>query len=395
MTHRDDNSWTPFRPDEADLKAIGQDVAAVQDIQTKLLENHRDLHAPDRVAHQYQIAGGKVLMTVADDLPAELLDVGLFVPGAAYTGIGRLSTGLGTPHVETNPDFLGLMLAFQTRDKQRVDFLAINDPTSPADNHREFMDVLHATAESAGAKIPFVGDWGQYQIGNLIAEQGVFGKALIARMGLAGATKTLAHIVKQTSRTVFSSTAYQVYWTGIVEAGGTAGKFTLVPARDENRRPKFHPGERHLSEEWKKRQLHGDVEFSLFWIPFLSEPETPAQKLTKPWKEQHKRRVGKITFPRTDFDSGEAKLWATLASEIGANPGHWVHDKENSITEPATEFATARKIAYARSQAGRNALEQRLYQSVFETGEIPAELARELERRRQDKNRAGHVSGAP
>ena len=32
---------------------------------------------------------------------------------AEHIEIGRLSTGLGTPHLETNPDFIGAMLAFQ------------------------------------------------------------------------------------------------------------------------------------------------------------------------------------------------------------------------------------------------------------------------------------------
>jgi len=44
----------------------------------------------------------------------------------------------------------------------RVDFLGINDPAVPTDDHRGFMSVLHATGESAGASIPFVGDWGEY-----------------------------------------------------------------------------------------------------------------------------------------------------------------------------------------------------------------------------------------
>lgn len=147
---------------------------------------------------------------------------------------------------------------------------------------------------------------------------------------------------------------------------GTAGEFTLVPARDENLRPGFRPGEHHLSEEWKQRQAEGDIEFLLYWIPFLHEDKTPTRELTKPWQEEHKQLVGTITFPQSDLDFDAARLWSILAAEMGANPGNWVHDRENSIKEPATEFGVARKIAYQLSQNGRGALEPRWYQSVFE-----------------------------
>jgi hypothetical protein len=103
---------------------------------------------------------------VADELPSELKGIGLFEQGAEHIGIGRISTGLGTPHLETNPDFLGIMVAFQTRDGHRVDFLAINDPTAPTAHHCDFMDVLHGTAESAGAEMPAIGDWGERDVGN-------------------------------------------------------------------------------------------------------------------------------------------------------------------------------------------------------------------------------------
>jgi hypothetical protein len=388
-------SWVPFRPDAENLKAVTEDVSAVRDIQQKLLDNHNDLHCPDRVAHQYQLAGGKMKFKVADQLPSELEGVGLFEPGAEYIGIGRISTGLGSPHIETNPDFLGIMAAFQTKDGLRVDFLAINHPTAPTDNHRDFMDVLHATGESAGAEFPLIGEAGNYDLGDLLSEQWEFSKALKDRMGWFKAGKTLAHIVKQTLRTFHSSTAYQAYWTGVVEVGETAGKFSFVTTRDENRRPGFRPGERHLSDEWKKRQAQGDVEFNLYWIPFLNEDRTPTVELTGRWDEGHKQPVGRITFPKTDLDSEEARMWAILASEMGANPGNWVHDKENTVREPATEFGSARKIAYRLSQEGRGALEPDRYRSVFETGQISPELAQELARRREEKDKAGHVNWAP
>jgi len=387
--------WCPFRPNNKELKDIEEDVSEIGEIQQKLLDNHRNLHFLDRVAHQYQIAGGKVIFKVADELPAKLQGIGLFEAGAEYIGIGRISTGLGTPHLETDPDFLGIMVAFQTKNGHRVDFLAINDPTAPTDNHRDFMDVLHATAEAAGAELPVVGDWGERDIGNLIAAQKELADTLKDRMGWIKAGMTLMHISKQSLRTLRSRTAYQNYWTGIVEAGDTAGKFTMVPTKDEDRFPGLRPGERHLSEEWKKRQEEGAVEFLLYWIPYLNEDKTPTRDLTDRWEEEHKQLVGIIKFPKTILDSEEAKMWAILASEMGANPGNWVHNKENTIKEPATEFEVARKIAYQKSQEGRDALAPHLYRSVFDTGQISSDLAQELTKRRMEKEKAGHVSWAP
>ena len=86
MAERDAKRWTPFRPGAKDLQAIAEDVSAISEIQKKLLANHGGLHFPDRVAHQYQIAGSKVLLQVAEQLPEELQGVGLFCFGGYHHG---------------------------------------------------------------------------------------------------------------------------------------------------------------------------------------------------------------------------------------------------------------------------------------------------------------------
>jgi hypothetical protein len=364
-------------------------------MQRQIMKNHKHLQLPDRVAHQYQIGGGKVRLALDATLPAEFAGVGLFVPGSLHLGIGRVSTGLGTPHLETNPDFLGLRLSFRTAAGRRVDFLAINDPAAPTDTHKEFMDLLHATAEAAGAEMPLGGDWGAYDVLNLIAEQTELILALKRRMGWKQAGKTAFHITQQTLRTFHSSTAWQTYWTGVYEVGGTVGKFTLVPFKDENHRPGLRPGERHLSEDWKRRQRAGDIGFALYWIPWLDEARTSTTEMTEPWAEDHKRRIGEVVFPAADPDSDEATLWAALASEMGAHPGNWVRDAGDSAGEPATAFETARRIAYQASQKGRGVLDDALYADVFATGEISAALAAELKRRIATKLEAGHMDKAP
>jgi hypothetical protein len=373
------DQWHPFRPTEADLERIADDVAAIPEIQTKTSEANAEMRMPDRVAHEYQIAGSKVIFKVADTLPEPLRGVGLFQPDAQHLGIGRISTGLGIPHAEFLPDFLGIMMAFQTRDGVRVDFLGINDPTAPTDNHQDFMRVLQAAADSAGQ--PF------------LTEQPVLFASLEFRMPLR-ATGVFAHITRQTLATAKSSTAFQRYWTGIVEIGGIGSKFTFVPDSEENHLS-LQPNHRRFTEEWRARQTAGPIRFNLHWIPFLDEERTPTELLTRPWEEDHKQLVGTIEFPQIEVDSEESMLWGTLASEMGANPGNWIADAANSIPQPATEFTIARKLAYQKSQQGRDALPPDRYRSIFGCGSIGPELADELRQRRQRKVAAGHVNQAP
>jgi hypothetical protein len=81
-----ESQWCPFRPNAADLERIAKDVAEIPDIQRKFLANNADLKFPDRVTHQFQIAGSRVLFQVANDPLEPLLHVGLFEPGAQDHG---------------------------------------------------------------------------------------------------------------------------------------------------------------------------------------------------------------------------------------------------------------------------------------------------------------------
>jgi hypothetical protein len=137
----------------AALERVIDEIPAIQDV---LVANHKQLQARDRAAHQQQIAGGKVTLTIASQLPPELAGLGVFLPdGGPYLGIGRISTGLGCPHLQTDPDFLGIMLAFQTSEGHRTDFIGINDPTAPTNSVADFMALLKATADAAGKEVPF------------------------------------------------------------------------------------------------------------------------------------------------------------------------------------------------------------------------------------------------
>jgi hypothetical protein len=376
------------------VEALGRTVSEIPQIQRTLVEHHAGLQRPDRAAHQQQIAAGKVTFRVATVLPPELDGVGLFRPGSAAIGIGRISTGLGCPHLETDPDFLGLMLSFQTTARERVDFLGINDPTAPTDTVEEFVSLLAATAAAAGTEVPF-GAVGQLDLGNLTATQARMFEALRERLGTLRATSIYLHLVHQTTRTARSSSAIQQYWTGVVEAGGTPGKFTFIPTAGVNEHRALRPGQHHLTVDWEARCKADDIGFDVRWIPFANESATPLDKMSASWSEAQSVPVGTVTFPRSDPETSEGRLLALLASEMGANPGHWVGTRagEPRPEFPATRFTAARQLAYALGQKTRDALPEAAYQEFFDRGgAIGPELERELLRRYEEKREAGHAS---
>jgi hypothetical protein len=369
---------TFFNPTPEERRALEAIARQMPDVQRTLVRNHPRLTMPDRGAHQQQLAGSKVLLTVADTLPPELDGLGIFQRSPAPTvGIGRMSTGLGCPHAETDADFLGLMVAFRTTGGRRIDFVTINDPTSPTDTPEEFLALLKATADASDAE-------------NQLSSQAQLLASLVRHARLRAPAIAL-HVTGQTFRTVRSTSAYQQYWTGIVRARNALGKFTFVPTLDAGPRPGAKRGPTHLTEDWHARQSAGPLDFELRWIPYLNDDDTSLDDLTKPWESNHDVRVGTVTFPKTDFESMEAKLTELLASELGANPGNWLETPEsNKDALPATRFTAARRLAYRASQDARGALAEAQYESFFERGDISPALAAELVRRYQQKRAAGH-----
>lgn len=368
---------TFFDPTPEERKVLEAIARQIPDVQRTLVRNHPQLTMPDRGAHQQQLAGSKVLLTVADTLPPELDGLGIFQRSApARIGIGRMSTGLGCPHAETNADFLGLMVAFRTSEGRRIDFVTINDPTSPTDTPEEFLALLKATADAASTDNP-------------LATQALLVGALL-RHARHKASEIALHVAGQTFRTVRSTSAYQQYWTGIVRARNVLGKFTFIPTGDVEPRPGATKGPTHLTVDWHTRQSAGPLEFELRWIPFLNENDTPLDNLTKAWESDREVPVGTVTFPKTDFHTTEARLTELLAHELGANPGNWQETDSPAAPLPATRFTAARQLAYRASQEARGALADDHYQSFFERGELSSTLAGELVRRYQQKRAAGH-----
>ena len=88
-------------PTPEQQRALERLAEQVADVQRTLVANYPQLITPDRGAHQQQLAGGTVLLTVDAQLPPELDGLGIFQRGSGpRIGTGRISTGLGCPHAE-------------------------------------------------------------------------------------------------------------------------------------------------------------------------------------------------------------------------------------------------------------------------------------------------------
>ncbi len=319
-----------FNPTHEERQALDKLADEIPGIQQTLVANHKLLQHADRGAHQQQLAGGTVTLDVSPLLPPALNGLGIFHPSAHHVGIGRISTGLGCPHLETDPDFLGLMAAFRTPDGRRVDFITINDPTSPTNTPEEFIALLKATADAAGTEVP-LGHVGSLDAGNVLASQARLLVSLARHAGTR-APAIATHVIAQTSRTVQSSSAYQPYWTGVVRARDVLGKFTFVPTSEINTARPITPGQRHLSADWRERQRAGALDFRLFWIPFISEQTTPLNELTRAWAQNHRVEVGMVTFPKIDLRLEEREACRHPRVGDGGQSGQLDRDERGSGT---------------------------------------------------------------
>ena len=370
------------------LEKISADVVSIPDLQEQLLTASPLLAVRDRVAHQYQIAGGKVVLRISSSLPPQIQGYGLFLPDRVYVGIGRVSTGLGCPHGETEPDFLGLRLSFMAPEERRVDFIAINHPASPTDTHRSFVALLHATIASTRASEAVA----RPSIARRAASSIGLTAALIGRLGLVRGARTALHVARQTSRTARSKSALQPYWTGVIEIGGESGKFIFRPGEGSVEPARTGPRSQRLTRDWQGRQAAGPIRFNVYWTPFIDEASTSKTDLSRVWKEEPKL-IGEVSFPQQLAEDETAGLWASLAEEMGAHPGNWV-GAGSGLIDNAAEFAAARTLAYRASQSGRDALPIETYRAVFTSGQIPPSLEAELRRRREIKLASGHRSHA-
>ena len=83
---------TFFDPTPEQKRELEKIATGIGPVQQTLVKNHPQLTVPDRGAHQQQIAASKVLLKVADRLPAALDGLGIFERGSSHVSIGPRPT---------------------------------------------------------------------------------------------------------------------------------------------------------------------------------------------------------------------------------------------------------------------------------------------------------------
>jgi hypothetical protein len=107
MNPDNDARWCPFRPGVGELETIRKDVAEVRTIQQTIVDKNEQVHCLDRVAHQYQVAGSKALLKVAEVLPTPLQNVGLFSRTQSIPASAAFQRGLERRISRRIPTFSG------------------------------------------------------------------------------------------------------------------------------------------------------------------------------------------------------------------------------------------------------------------------------------------------
>ena len=108
MNPGNDARWCPFRPGVDELETIRKDVAEVRNIQQTILDKNKQVHFLDRVAHQYQVAGSKVLLKVAECFPRRWKTSACFTQAQSMPASAAFQRGSERRISRRIPTFSGL-----------------------------------------------------------------------------------------------------------------------------------------------------------------------------------------------------------------------------------------------------------------------------------------------
>ncbi|MFJ9588988.1 peroxidase family protein [Streptomyces acidicola] len=270
-----------------------------------------------------------------DDLPAELR-VGFAQPGAEYAATVRLSNASGIRQGDGSPDLRGAAVRVRGPEGESHDLLATSHPVSHARNAREFVAFAKAMA---GARSP------------LRKAIGLFVK-LPLTVGLGTANRMRKNVQAATRRTV-DSLATETYWSRGAILWGDAGpvRYLLRPAAGsppaattDRKDPQF------LQGEFTRRLAKTDVVFDLCVQRYADERHTPVEDASVEWKDTVAPAlpIARLTLPRQDLSSAEARAAAQRIEELAFNP--WYTTDE---FRPLGNINRARKAAYQASSAHR------------------------------------------
>ena len=301
-----------FNPTAEETRALEALIAEITQHSGQAGRQPPQLTRPDRGAHQQQLAGGKVLLTLERSLPPALDGLGVFEhDGLCRSALRWHRQDVDRPRVPACGDRSG----FPGADGR------VPGKVGPADRLRHDQRSHLADRYARGVHRAAPGNRGcrgcpgpARQPGEAAAEPRAArrdqGRAdCHARHGSDAPDGPFQQRLSSSTGPASSARATRSASSPSCRRPAGAGA--------QGRGPK------QFTDDWRARTAAGPLTFELHWIPFLNERETPLDDLTTAWRDQHKVRVGTVVFPQVNAETRESKLIALLASELGANPGNW------------------------------------------------------------------------
>lgn len=303
---------------------VTKDLIAIQ-------TRYNSKFGPGRALHRRQVVGLQGKLTVNADLPPHL-NQGVFVAGAQYECLLRLSDASWTVHSDASPDIHGIglslrgvsgpgALGFET---DRQDFLFTERSVFGFATSREFGALVKAASQGQAALGKF-----------FIATYGpIKGPLMAAKM--ATESKPFLGFATSTFNTLVA-----------LQVGPYAARVQLAP-RQRRRNVKAIV---NYTDDIKKRLRKADLVYDVNLQFFVDEKTTPIEDGSVEWSEKISPYVpvAVLTIPVQNCDSPSGQ---ELSTQIEAD--HF--DPWSALVEhkPLGEIMRARKATYFSSVTNRS-----------------------------------------
>jgi hypothetical protein len=327
------------RPDGA--AQLAELAKRVGEQQARLREHVASLGGKmDRAQHQKQLLGAFGTVRVLDSIPPKA-KLGAFRSPGIHRAAVRFSNGQPCPFADHAADVRGIAVKFFSKDDEEIDLLATNEGgRSHSRDATTFMDIGDALIE-------------RIIRGNLGFGEAVLKEVFHRILGPLDAARSLAILLKETSRKVESTTT-ESYWGSVVKFGESPIKYSLLP--HPSTPPGTH-GDRHNSDylraDLQNRLQAAPVRFRIALEFFVDEVSTPVNDASVAWKGDP-IDVAELEIPRLPEARDEE-----IVQGFAFNPGHGF--------EPLG-ITHARMAIYEASAKNRNATPQSEVRRHFHDG---------------------------
>jgi hypothetical protein len=270
----------------------------------------------------------KGTLTVEKNLPSDYKQ-GLFSEEKTYNVLSRFSNGNGPINADTVVQPRGLSVkVFGAKGTQLLptrststtqDFLAVNSPVFPARNIQEFVELSQAQADPK--LLP----------GFLLTHPNT-GIILLTKL----------------EKDVGSLLSVRYWSGGAVMWGPRAAKFSFAPCSLARVKQPAGANAEFLTDDLRTRMNAGDACFN-FFVQLQTNPYfEPVEDPSIEWQESAapSQLVGKIVFPKQDFESTDRK---DLCEQAAFNPWQGISEHK-----PLGNIMRSRKAAYLASTAERS-----------------------------------------